>query len=100
MNIYGFTRVRFDGVLVEFGDASEESELIVDGKHVRCWSIRRDCKRLRSEKKSSSGKVFDVGSFDELFDGDSVIADIGLVVNVLWLWIGISAARWSSRRES
>jgi hypothetical protein len=36
MNIYGFTRVRFDGVLVEFGDVSEESELIVDGKHVRC----------------------------------------------------------------
>jgi len=33
MNIYGFTRVRFDGVLLEVGDSSEE---IVDGKHVRC----------------------------------------------------------------
>jgi hypothetical protein len=37
---------------------------------------------------------------EEFFDGDSVIAVIGLVVDVLWLWIGISAARWSSRRES
>jgi hypothetical protein len=36
MNIYCFTRVRFDGVLLEDGDVSEVVEFIVDGKHVRC----------------------------------------------------------------
>ncbi len=73
MNSYCFTRVRFDGVLLEVGDISEEFEFIVEGKHVRCWSIRRDCKRLRSEKKSSSGKVFDVVSWIKSFDGESVV---------------------------
>jgi hypothetical protein len=36
MNSYCFTRVRFDGVLLEVGDISEEFEFIVEGKHVRC----------------------------------------------------------------
>jgi hypothetical protein len=27
-------------------------------------------------------------------------ADIGLADGVSWLWIGINAARWSSKRES
>ena len=50
------------------------------GRQVRCWSMRRDCNRLRREKKSSSGKVFEVA----FFDGESVLADaadIGLVVD-------------------
>ena len=48
--------------------------------------MRRDCKRLRSEKKSSSGRVFDVASFDEFFDSESVVVvvdELGLDIETL-----------------
>lgn len=115
--IYCFTRVRFDGVLLEFGDITVGFKCVAVGKHVRCWSILRDCKRLRSEKKSSSGNVLAVDvSSNESFDQDSNVVVVACDVvktadavlglgdeswsDVLWLCIGISTARWSSRRES
>ena len=58
---YGLARVRFDGDVAE----------LLGGKQVRCWSIRRDCKRFNSEKKSSSGNVFDGMSTDAAFAGET-----------------------------
>ena len=62
--------------------ASGEFEGLLEGKQVRCWSMRRDCRRLRREKKSSSGKVFEVSPLIELVDGDSAVAVIIVVVIV------------------
>ncbi len=75
---------------------------IVDGRHV--W---RDCKRLRSEKKSSSGNVFDVDSLKIVFVWFVVGVVITEVVGIgrrfedlLVIDNGKSTARWSFIRES
>ena len=63
-----------------------------------CSSWYCACKRLKSERNSVLGNVFDVDSWIEMLEGVIIaVADTGRTIDEP---TGKSTARWSSKRES